>query len=512
MATSSNAFSIGRSIKNLGVNIVLYCVNLTSGIVLTPVIIKYIGIDAYSYYPLMMTFSTIIILIMSALTYTYSNFFSVAFHKDTLEALRIFSTCNIASLALAAGIAPLIVLFALGIEHVIVIPSNLVSDVRLFYLFVMTSALISLIEAGISVVTFSMNRIDLRNLSQIGNKLLFFCGSLALLRLGGGRLAFVGLSMFAGALFSLGASIYYWRTLLPKAAITLARFDKAILKSVGQTSFWVLMTHIGASFLELMDLFFINIYWGSGAGAIYGAVAQAALAIRMLAWMVAQVALPKAAQLYAVSQTRELPGYLASFQNGLALLLGFTIGILISYSGDILTIWLGPSLAQETITPFAVVLGLLLPNIVGLPAFLVFPILNKVRVPGMVTLGLGGLYLVILAGLGLIDSKQPILVPVIGGIILVFKNAVFAPLYCARLLGGGASRLLNCQLLGLAGAGSCFAFSRAASFLVSPNTITGLLANVVLIGALSAPLLLLSAPRAQRAAAFSYMRNVFRRS
>src|SRR5579885_2959683 len=273
MATSSNAFSIGRSIKNLGVNIVLYCVNLTSGIVLTPVIIKYIGIDAYSYYPLMMTFSTIIILIMSALTYTYSNFFSVAFHKDTLEALRIFSTCNIASLALAAGIAPLIV----------------------FYLFVMTSALISLIEAGISVVTFSMNRIDLRNLSQIGNKLLFFCGSLALLRLGGGRLAFVGLSMFAGALFSLGASIYYWRTLLPKAAITLARFDKAILKSVGQTSFWVLMTHIGASFLELMDLFFINIYWGSGAGAIYGAVAQAALAIRMLAWMVAQVALPKAA-------------------------------------------------------------------------------------------------------------------------------------------------------------------------------------------------------------------------
>src|SRR5579885_2252002 len=479
MATSSNAFSIGRSIKNLGVNIVLYCVNLTSGIVLTPVIIKYIGIDAYSYYPLMMTFSTIIILIMSALTYTYSNFFSVAFHKDTLEALRIFSTCNIASLALAAGIAPLIVLFALGIEHVIVIPSNLVSDVRLFYLFVMTSALISLIEAGISVVTFSMNRIDLRNLSQIGNKLLFFCGSLALLRLGGGRLAFVGLSMFAGALFSLGASIYYWRTLLPKAAITLARFDKAILKSVGQTSFWVLMTHIGASFL---------------------------------AWMVAQVALPKAAQLYAVSQTRELPGYLASFQNGLALLLGFTIGILISYSGDILTIWLGPSLAQETITPFAVVLGLLLPNIVGLPAFLVFPILNKVRVPGMVTLGLGGLYLVILAGLGLVDSKQPILVPVIGGIILVFKNAVFAPLYCARLLGGGAGRLLNCQLLGLAGAGSCFAFSRAASFLVSPNTITGLLANVVLIGALSAPLLLLSAPRAQRAAAFSYMRNVFRRS
>lgn len=441
-----------------------------------------------------MTFSQIITLVMAALTNTYVNFFSIAMRKNIEEATRIFSTCNITIIAIIICLTPLIVLSSLWLHYLIVIPDSIIGDVRLFYLLSMFSANVMLLEAGFSVITFALNRLDLKNLSQIINKVIFLGGTVGLLWLLGGQLAFVGLALLAGAVASLSASVMFWRVLMPQATIALAHFDKAILKAVGHTSFWVFLAAVGSAILEQLDLFFINIYWGSTVGGIYGAIAQAALAVRLLAWTVTQVSLPRAAHLYAVSQTEELPEYMASFQNSFAILMGCTIGTLISYSREILNLWVGPGLAQNTV-PFTVVMAFLLPNFIALPSFQLFPILNKVKLPGIMTLALAGLYVAALTALGFMDGRQPIFVPIIGGVIQMIKSAVFVPLYCAHLFGRSVRLFLVSQLLGALAALSCLILSRILSAIIPARSLAGLLANVCLLAVLCLPLFVATAPR-----------------
>lgn len=509
-SSSRSAFGAKRFVINLAVNLILYCVNLAGGIVLVPIVIHSVGLEAYGYYPLVMTFSLSMTLIIASLSQTYMNFYTIAARKNVDEAIRIFSTGNLMLLAVAAAFVPVIIAFVLSINHIIVIPYHLIGDVKVFYLLALLSTLVTMIDSGISVITFSLNRLDLKNLSQIINRLLFVGGTIVLLWLAGGRLAYIGLAMLTGAVGGLTASIIFWRTLAPEATISLARFDKAILRAVGRTSLWVLLSTIGTSFLEQADLFFINIYWGSATGGVYGAIAQAALAIRVLSWIVTQVSLPKAAHLYATTGTDELPEFTAGFQNSFAILFGFTIGTLISYSNEILTLWLGPSMAQNTL-PFAVVMAFLLPNTISLPSFQLFPILNKMELPGVVTLALAALYVAALVGLGFVDARQPIFVPIIGGTILMIKNVAFIPWYCARLLNRKTPQFLVSQLIGIAVALSCFLCSRVIAMAIAPQTFLGLAANVAILGVLCLPYLLSAAQKEHRVMAVAVMRKMVSR-
>jgi membrane protein EpsK len=507
MTSSTGAFGARRFAANLAVNLVLYVVNLAGGIILVPLVIHRAGLEAYSYFPLVMTFSQSITLVMATFTQTFTNFFSIAMRKNFDEAIKLFSTCNLMLIFIVILAIPFIIIIDLFIQKIITIPDNLLLDVKLLYILAVISALVLLVEAGISVITFSLNRLDLRNLSQIINRVIFLAGAAGLLWLAGGRLAFIGYSMLAGAVASLAASIFFWRILAPQATIKLAFFDKAVLKAVGHTSFWVLLYTVGSVFLEQLDLFFINIYWGSTVGGVYGAIAQAAAAVRTLCWAVTQVSLPRAAHLYAVSQAGELADYMASFQNSFAILMGVTVGVLISYSSEILTLWLGPGFAENTV-PFTVVMAFLLPNVISMPSFQLLPILNKVQLPGIVTLALAGLYITALVTLGFVDAKQPIFVPVIGGTILMLKNAVFVPLYCAHLLGRPVRLFLLSQLLGILVAFSCYMFSRLVSLVIPPHSFAGLLANMSIVGALCSPYFLVAAQRHHRAKALKFVRKV----
>jgi membrane protein EpsK len=501
-------FRVRQFIVNLLTNLTLLGVNIGGTLILVPVMIKGVGVEDYSYFPLVMIFSQGLVLVISALTNVFGNFYSVALRKDESEALKIFSTCNLALVFMIVFLIPIILIVTLNIEHIINVKATLVNDVKFLYILTALSTLVQLLDSGISTVTFSLNRLDLKNISQISNKVILIGGTVGLIWIGLDRVYVVGLSMLVGTIVGLSLSVYYWRKLAPAAIITFAYFDKKILKTVSNTCFWVLINQVGSVFLLQLDLYFINLYWAGAAGGVYGVIAQAVIAVRTLASTVVWVFLPRATHLLAVSTHKEIAEYISAIEKSLAVFLGFTIALLISYSSEILTLWVGADFARNTL-PFDVMLALPLPSLIAMPSFSMFPLMNKIRVPGLVTLGFSLVNVAALVALGFYDGRQPLFVPIIGGVILMMKNVVFVPIYFASLFGCGVTRFLLSQVIGVGVALLTYFLSRGVSYVVAPVGIVGLLANFVVMTLLCMPLFWGTLPGGERIKALKFIRGAF---
>ncbi|MFG1204886.1 hypothetical protein V5F29_21140 [Xanthobacter aminoxidans] len=424
-----------QTVVNLGSNFLVLLLNVGVGILLVPFVIRHAGLEAYSFYPLAINFSQGVILVITAITGTFARFLSVALHgNDPAVARRIFSTANLALLVLNLALVPVILAFSYNVGDLLHVPPELTGEVGLLMAFTLLSTLCTITEGGISTVAFSLNRIELKNVSQIASKLILLGGVVALFLLFGGNLVFIGIAMFAGAVVSLLISVVFWRHIAPGFVISLREFDRTFLRQVGASSFWVFVNQIGALIFLQMDLLFLNLYWGSLVGGAYGAVMQAAIAVRTLFVTVVYVYIPKATFLFASEGPKAVASYILAIERAIAILSGLVIGILVGFGPDLLRLWLGPAFVDYTI-PYAVMLIALAPTLVAIPVNSAFAIFNAVRLPAVVTFWTGLLYLALLFGMRFLETKSPLLVPIAGGLILAVKNGLFTPAYFARVAG-----------------------------------------------------------------------------
>lgn len=420
---------------NLSSNFLLLLLNVGTGILLVPFVIRHVGLEAYSFYPLAMNFSQGMILVITAITGTFARFYSVALHgNDPAGARRIFSTLNIALLALNLALVPFVLVFSFHLDRLLHVPPQLSRDVALMMSFMLLSTLVAISEGGISTIAFSLNRIELKNVSQIASRLIFLCGTIALIAGFGGDLAYIGVAMLMGAVAALLISVLIWRRLAPDYRISLRDFDRGFLRTVGASSFFVFVNQIGALLFLQIDLIFLNLYWGSLVGGAYGAVMQASIAVRTLFVTGVYAYIPKATFLYASEGSKAVAAYILSIERAIAILSGLIIGLLVGFGPDLLRIWLGPSFVQYTL-PYAVMLIALAPTLVAIPVNSAFAIFNAVRLPAIVTFWSGLFYLGLLLAMSFLPEKSPLLVPITGGVILAVKNGVFTPSYFARVAG-----------------------------------------------------------------------------
>ena len=420
--------------QNLIMNIISFVINIGVGLWLVPYLIRYLGQAAYGLVPLAMMFTEYISLITISINGTITRFLTIDVQNDDWE--KANKTFNTAFFALIILI--ILQIIALGfiifnLKDIINIPHGILQDT--YYLFVFTFAgyLLSLLSSVFTTSMYTYNRLDLLksvDITRISIRIIAIVLFFTLIK---PTLLFVGVGNFLGALFSLIFSFTYWKKLTPKLKININQFNRSLLRRLFSMGGWLVLNQVGYLLFLKIDLLVINKFLGPQKGGEYAAVQQWSILLRVFAGVLSGMVGPMILISYANKRIQSVISYGKLGVKYLSVFIGVIVGLISGFSYPLLSLWLGNDFSQYT-GLLILTLSTLVVNLGVLPLFSINTALNKVKIPGIVSLAMGIINIILVIifivkfNLGLVG------VALAAAIVLTLKNGLFTPWYTAKIL------------------------------------------------------------------------------
>jgi len=404
-----------------------------SAIWLTPYLVGHMGAAAYGLVPLAGLFTQYVSVITAQISSAVSRFLTVELLKPEGNPNVIFNSAFALYALLFLIQLPL---FTLGIayaDRIFSIPETLRIDALLLLGCSAGSFLFSLLGAVFGVSLFARNRLDIGygfNLARLIARIILIVILFACL---GPKLRYIGFVDLGLNAIQFVVEIVVWKRLTPHLYLSFRHIDLKILNPIFKMSFWTLVTQLGALLYLRTDIWIINRFISPVLAGKYAAVLVVANFVRQLASLFGGQFFPTVMNYWAKDELDNLLRMLAFSVKFLAFGLTIPVAFICLNADAILVTWLG-----EDFNGFALLLTFLcihlpLNNAVTL-LFQFMLASNRVKAPALITFLLGILNVVVSYWLGVVYGMGVIGVALATAVVLTLKNALFAPLYAARVL------------------------------------------------------------------------------
>jgi len=417
---------------NLISNGMVLGLNVLISLWFTPYLIRRLGIAVYGLLPLAFALTAYLNIITLSLNNAAGRFLAIDLKKsDGVSANRTFNTIFFGNIGAIVLCLPIVVAMLSVIPRLFNIPPGQEFVAKYLFLAVFTVYLLNFFRSSFSVSAWALNRLDLRNI-VIALHYILRAGFVVLLFLFfRPSLLFVGAGLLLAACFWLGGDILLWRKLTPQLRIQPSLFDKAQLGQLFTMGGWLLINQLGVVLFLKIDLVIANAFLGAKIAGEYGSVLLFSSLIQQVAYNISMTLTPSFVSKYASGDMEALRRISRLAVKCMGLVLALPVGLICGFARPLLLLWLGKNFLH--LQPLLIVLTAHLAlNMAVRPLFGLNIAFNKVRVPGLVTLGLGifNLLLAIIlvhagwGGLGIAMS---------GALSMTVRNLFFTPLYAARV-------------------------------------------------------------------------------
>lgn len=420
--------------RNLATNILVFIINIIIGLWLPPFIISKLGAGAYGLIPLATSISNYAFIIAIAINGSVSRYLIADVTEGNYQKANLtFNTCFTSLTILFACLYPLLIIVSLNIDSIINVPIETINDSKILLSLIFSSFVIITYTSLINTSPYIKNRIDLINfttLAQSGFKLIFIVLFFYFISI---SLPSFGLAHIISSIIALLLSVYFFKKQTPYLKISFKKFDYSILKEILSMGSWLLVSQIGALLFLHIDLLLINVFEGAEKAGRYSILLPWNILIRTFAAVIAGVIAPIILQYYAQKNIKAIIELSAISVKVLGVLISLIVGLISAYSSQILTLWVGAEFSYLS-TLFIMLIFHLGINLSVLPLYSITNAYKKVKIPGLVTIGLG-IINVLLAIYFLKYTNLDLMgVALAGFIVLTFKNIFFAPIYTAKVL------------------------------------------------------------------------------
>ena len=421
--------------KNVLANISYFAINIVIGLLLVPYFISTLGVAAYGLIPLATSITGYVGIVVQSLNSSVSRFLTIDLQReDYAAANKTFNTAILGISFIVALMVPVIIVAALFIPKIFNVPAGQEQDTILLFLGVFAAFLISSWSGNFTVQLFAYNRLDLQNMVNATNVIVSATLIFITFHYYGPSLAIIGLSYVIGATAASVLSIILAKRVCPDLKLSFHSFDYDKLKAVGDMGVWSIVNQVGTLLFLQIDLIVVNILFGAASAGQYAIVLMWATLLRTIANTIAGVLTPVVFTYYAKGKVNALIKVTNSAVRLMGFLLALPIGLICGLAPQILTIWVGEKFAF--LAPLMILLAIHLTiNLSVLPLFSVNVAYNKIQVPGILTLLMGGLNIALAFSIPVLFGSGFYGVALAGAIVLTLKNAVFTPWYAARVLG-----------------------------------------------------------------------------
>lgn len=426
---------------NLLASIISFGVNMAINFFLTPYLVKSLGTESYGFIGLANNFVQYATIITSALNSMSGRFISIAYHKgDRDKASRLFSSVLVADLFLAGIMLALTSLFTAYLDVFLDIPEKLVGSVKITFAITFLTFVISIVTAIFTTATFVKNRIDINSVRDIISNLLKIAIIIALFTFLPPQLYYIALATLASGVFLLIANISVKKKILPDVKINIKNFQFKFVKIIIAAGLWMSLAQLSNALISGLDLLICNLTLGATLMGILSIAKTIPHCISSLIATLASVFTPHYTILYAKNDIKGLVKEVSFTSRILSFLLTVPIAGFIAFGNEFYTLW------QPTKTPEEIQMIQIL-SVLTCVMYLftahtqsmtmLNSVCNKLRLPVLVSLGVGVLSTVIVLAVlffGNIGAFGVYVIAGVSSILMSLRALVFIPLYSAHLL------------------------------------------------------------------------------
>jgi O-antigen/teichoic acid export membrane protein len=419
---------------NVSSNIAFMVVRTVASLWFTPYLIGHLGIAVYGMVPLVNSVTAYMQILTSSLNSAVTRFLTIDLEQgDKLTANKTFNTALFGVVGLVVALSPVVLVLSFTFPYLFDVPPGWEREASWLFAAVAVAFLVSVIGSNFAVSSFAHSQFLLRNIVQFAALLARIGFVVALFSLLSRRLWYVGGGVLIAELVAFLGHTLLWRKLTPELRVQITTFDRSRLRSLMGMGGWVTVNRVGAMLLKRVDLIVVNTVFGAAMTGGYGSVLQFSILINTLAGAASTVVTPVIMRKYAQRDFVGLQRLCSQAVKLLGLALALPVGLLCGLSRPLLSIWLGPSFQDLNVLLVFVVAHLTL-NLSVLPLAYVQSAYNKVRWPGIVTLLSGGANLGLAVLLALWGGWGAVGVAVAGAVTWTAKNALYMPIYTARIM------------------------------------------------------------------------------
>lgn len=362
---------------------------------ITPKIIASVGIDAYGFVSLSNSIISYLQIVTIALNAYAARYISIAYIKKKYDEFNIyFNTVLWGDIGI--GISILGVFFGIVIfaEKLIRVPTHLVNDVQLLFIFVGLNYLIGLISVSWKVFAQISDRTDLLNFWESLSNVLQIFILLVAFNLYYPHIWYVGLAQLAASILVFILCVYFSKKYLPQLCIGINRFSKKYANILLLKGIWNSIDGLGNTLNSGLDLLITDLMLSAvDMGKVSVAKSIAALLTRLYT-MISQIFNPKIINAYAEENYNKLIDIYKKAITICGLITNIIVSCFIFLGKDFINLWI-PN--QDVNTIFILVLISMIPCIIeGMtyPLYSIYTLTTKIKVTTVITIVSGFLNVV----------------------------------------------------------------------------------------------------------------------
>lgn len=423
-----------RLIINLSSNVVAFTTNIIIAFILTPYLVTSIGKAEYSFYPISNNIVGYVSLATIALNSMLSRFVTLELSRGNPNlASNYLNTALFSNIGLIFFLVLPMAFITFKLEWFLVIPADIVVSIKMLFVLVFTSLLLSLLNATFSVACFARNRMDIYAAVSLGKGLLKLSSYGLLFYLFKPTIIIIGCVAIISSLYDLFFNFYIYKKLLPDIEISWQNFKPPLLKILISSGFWNVINSLGMTLLLGTSLIMTNRFLGYNEAGDLSLALILPTFISGVISMLVTVLLPRLTIEYSKNDNSFINEVLNS-QKILSLISTTPLVVLVIFANDFFKIWIP--------TNYTVLLCYL-SSILLVPLFVhsnmwtlysVNIVMNQLKIPSLIFV-FSGLFSVALILFGFSNFSANIFyIPVVTSSIGFIYYLFFIPLFTSRKL------------------------------------------------------------------------------
>lgn len=417
-------------------NIIAFSVNVIMSFFLTPYLIKILGKEAYSFYPLANNFVEYANVFAIAFNSVAARFVSVEIHRGKIEkANKYFNSILFSNIVIGIVCAFISLIVICKLENLINIPEEMIIDVKILFAFVFFNFIVNLSSVALGICTTVRNRLELTSLRKMESTFIKMAVTLGLLFIFTPKISYVGIGAFTATVFVFITNCIYTKRLLPEIKFKRAYIKFKYAKAVLLSGVWNSINQLGELLFSGLNIILANLLVSvSAAGNISIARTVPSFMITLTATVVS-VFVPMILKSYAVGTKKELVDILRSSSTITAVIINLPLAVFLAFGREFYSLWVP---GEDINLLYAITIVLVLPLVFNSSVSSlknVFIALNKLKIPAIV-MCLSGITSVLLT---IFITKTFPQIGVFGIIIIssairILYNILFSVLYVSKLL------------------------------------------------------------------------------
>lgn len=425
--------------KQLAINIIsqasAFLLSLTINLFIVPVIIEKIGKEIYGFYSLANNFLEYATVITAVINGMANRYITVEYSKgDTENANKYFTSVTLVNIMLTLVLSIPALVLVIFLEHVINIPPQYISDVKILWAFVFLMFFVNLIFSRYETAAFAKNRLDVTAFANITSMILKAALLVLVYSFFKPYIGYVGIIVFVCAVYASAVKVHFKRKLTPDLKFKKELFDIKAVKELAGVGIWNSVSQLSQLLFTGLDLLIANLFIGAEEMSILSIAKMFPVTLISFIGVIAGAFYPIMTISYSTKPTK----YFLSETSFASKMCGFIcsvpiIGIVV-FGKEFFSLWL-PTLTAAEINQVQILSVLtLFPQMLSIyvfPLHQINTITCRVKTPALVDLLIGILNIGIVYALLKNTSLGLYAIAGVSSALLIIKTITFVPLYAA---------------------------------------------------------------------------------